>query len=244
VISFKYTVIISIFVGPYALAQSRVEKLTQALTQADGTQKVELLNKLTYEFISVDNAKAMQYCDQALSLANKLGYQKGAGRAYTYRGVYEYLSGAFSDGRTNLRRGLNLAIKSGDRETQGYSLVQIANSFLNQAQLDSSLYFFNESYTLLKDSANPASLSKLYRNLSALYGIQSKDELQKKYLVRAIRIRTLLIHTQGLQQRLIFRPIAGREQHGHLTGAPSIQPQQQPLQHRAGIGKTDLPDQL
>src|SRR5277367_916514 len=89
--------------------QSRlIDSLTNQLNKANGIEKVDILNRLTFELISQDNEKARQYSDQSLTLSNKLGYEKGIGVAYTYKGIFEYLSGEFSDGRTNLRNGLRL----------------------------------------------------------------------------------------------------------------------------------------
>src|SRR6476661_7063901 len=76
-----------------------IDSLTKRLTHADGKEKADILNQLTFELISKDNAKAMNYCDQAIALSTKLGYEKATGVAYTYKGVFEYLSGEFSDGR-------------------------------------------------------------------------------------------------------------------------------------------------
>ncbi len=140
-----------------------IDSLTNQLNKVDGIEKVELLNRLAFEFISQDNDKASQYCSQSLALSNELGYDKGAGVAYTYKGIFEYLSGEFSDGRTSLRNGLRLAIKAKDIQNQAYTLVQLGNSYLNQALIDSSFIFYNKAYQILKDSTNPETLSKLYK---------------------------------------------------------------------------------
>ncbi len=176
-----------------AFGQSRLtDSLTNQLRKVDGIKKVDILNRLTFELISQDNDKASQYCSQSLALSNKLGYEKGAGVAYTYKGISEYLSGEFSDGRTSLRSGLRLAIKANDVQNQGYTLMQLGNSYLNQSLLDSSFIFYNKAYLILKDSTSPKILSKLYKNLSALYGVKSQYEEQKKYLLRCLTIRELL----------------------------------------------------
>src|SRR6478609_1969522 len=173
--------------------QSRLtDSLTQQLDKVGGKEKVDLLNRLTFEFISNDNNKAKQYCDQSLELCKEIGYTKGEGVAYTYRGIFEYLAGEYSDGRTSLRQGLRLAIKSKDIQNQGYTLVQLGNSYLNQSLIDSSLSFYDKAYQILRDSANPKILSKLYKNMSAMYGVKSDYEQQKKYLSRCLKIRELL----------------------------------------------------
>ena len=169
-----------------------IDSLTTKLSQVSGTQKVDVLNELAYEFISRDNQKAMRYCDESLALGTQLGYNKGIGRSYTYRGVYEYLSGEFADATSDLKRGLEYSIKGNDVENQGYTLLQIGNSYLNQPKLDSAQYFYMRSYQILKDSANPVNLSKLFKNLSRLYSIKSEVKLQKQYSIRSLKIRELL----------------------------------------------------
>ncbi len=176
-----------------AFGQSRlIDSLTNQLRKVDGIEKVDILNRLTFELISQDNDKARQYCDQSLALSNKLGYEKGAGVAFTYKGIFEYLSGEFSNGRMSLRNGLRLAIRANDVSNQGYTLMQLGNSYLNQSLIDSSFIFYNKAHQILKDSTSPKILSKLYKNLSALYGTRSQYEQQKKYLFRSLKIRELL----------------------------------------------------
>lgn len=188
-----------------AFSQSNViDSLTRRLNNSAGREKIDILNQLAYELVSRDNARAMKYCDQSLSLSNKLGYEKGAALAYTYKGVYEYLSGEFSDGRSNLRNGLRLSIKANDHNNQGYALLQLGNSYLNQAVLDSSLMFYKRAHEILKDSTNPVILSKLYKNLSALYGVRGHYELQKKYLLRSLGIRELLKNQTLIANALIL----------------------------------------
>src|SRR3990170_4017102 len=58
--------------------------------------------------------------------------------------------------------------------------------------MDSALIFFKQSREIFKDSTDPATLSKLYRNISALYGQRYQADSQQIYLDRAIRIRRLL----------------------------------------------------
>jgi len=201
--------------------QSRlIDSLTNQLNKVEGIEKVDLLNRLTFEFISQDNDKASQYCSQSLALSNKLGYEKGAGVAYTYRGIYEYLAGEFSDGRANLRNGLRLAIKVKDVKNQGYTLVQLGNSYLNQALIDSSFIVYNNAYQILKDSTNPETLSKLYKNLSALYGVRSQYEDQKKYLLRCLKIRELLNNQDLIANALIGLASVYLREDDYATAAP------------------------
>lgn len=184
---------ILVILSPVAFGQIKsADSLEQVLKRAKGEVKVDVLNELTYLFITHDNAKVKAYNQQAIDLSKTIDYPKGEARAYTYRGVFEYLSGQLIEGHRNLNIGLQLATEAGDESLRGYALLQLGNCSLEEVQMDSALIFFQQSREVFKDSADPATLSKLYRNISALYGQRYQLDSQQYYLDRSIRIRRLL----------------------------------------------------
>ena len=187
-------------------AQRKVtDSLEQKLREIDGIAKVDVLNQLTYEFITHDNAKVIAYNKQALELSKKINYLKGEAKAYTYRGVFEYLSGQLDQGHRDLNQGLRMAIQAGDRSLKGYAYLQLGNCSLEEVQMDSALIFFKQSREIFKDSTDPATLSKLYRNIGALYGQRYQRDSQQVYLDRAIRIRRLLPDKTLLIEALVLK---------------------------------------
>ena len=168
------------------------DSLEQKLSKINGKEKVDVLNQLTYEFITHDNVKVIAYNKQALELSKEISYLKGEARAYTYRGVFEYLSGQLAEGHNDLNRGLRMAGQAGDRSLQGYTYLQLGNCSLEEVQMDSAFIFFKQSREIFKDSADPATLSKLYRNIGVLFGQRYQIDSQQIYLDRSIRIRRLL----------------------------------------------------
>ena len=184
---------ITSFISCTAFAQIKsADSLEQKLDKVHGKEKVDVLNQLTYKFITHDNAKVIAYNQQALDLSREIKYLKGEARAYTYRGVFEYLSGQLTEGHRDLNRGLRLATQAADMPLRGYAFLQLGSCSLEEVQMDSALIFFKQSREVFKDSTDPATLSKLYRNISALYGQRYQVDSQQIYLDRAIRIRQLL----------------------------------------------------
>ena len=187
-------------------AQRKVtDSLEQKLREIDGIAQVDVLNQLTYEFITHDNAKVIDYNNRALQLSKKINYLKGEAKAYTYRGVFEYLTGQLEQGHRDLNLGLRMAINAGDRSLKGYAYLQLGNCSLEEVQMDSALIFFKQSREIFKDSTDPATLSKLYRNIGALYGQRYQRDSQQVYLDRAIRIRRLLTDKTLLIEALVLK---------------------------------------
>ena len=179
--------------GIAGLSQSKLtDSLERILPSTQKEARADLLNQLTYEFISVDNNKVIKYNEEALSLSGKLGYVKGQAVAHTYRGVYEYLSGQFTEARKDLHRGLRLSTQAGDIRNKGYTLLQLGVCSLEEVENDSALLYFGKAHEIFRDSTDAVTLSKIYRNMSALYGQRYQYNEQEAYLDRAIVIRRLL----------------------------------------------------
>jgi signal transduction histidine kinase len=205
-IAFPLLLIACVSYGVYGQGQSIVtDSLEHRLSGENGERKVDILNRLTYEFITHDSVKVQTYNQQALDLSKRLNYLKGEARAYTYRGVDEYLSGRLRQGHADLTRGLALATQAGDEKLRGYTLLQLGVCSLEEVEMDSALHFFIRSRELFKDSTDPGTLSKLYRNMSALYGQRYQTDSQQFYLERAIRIRQLLPDKSLLAEAIILK---------------------------------------
>ncbi|HEY9044730.1 MAG TPA: ATP-binding protein [Ohtaekwangia sp.] len=189
-----------------AFGQSKLtDSLEKRLPIVNGTEKVDLLNQLTYEFITNDNARVIRYNNESVSLSRQIGYIKGEAVAHTYRGVYDYLSGQFTLAHQDLHKGLSMSIQAGDRANQGYTLLQLGVCALEEVEDDSALFYFTKSYEIFKDSTNALTLSKIYRNLSALYGQRYQYDKQQLYLDRSIVIRRLLPDKMLLADALVLK---------------------------------------
>ncbi len=171
---------------------SIADNLERRLPSTTGENRVNILNQLTYEFISVNNDKVVRYGNEALKLAKQIKYTKGEAVASTYRGVYEYQSGQFSLASNSLHIGLQLSRKIGDRVNEGYTLLQLGNMALEEVNMDSADIYFRRAHEIFKDSSHAENLSKIYRNMSALYGQRFQPDSQQYYLNKAIVIRRLL----------------------------------------------------
>jgi signal transduction histidine kinase len=186
--------------------QSRfTDSLEQKLANVTGEPRVDILNLLTYEYITIDTKKVLAYNTEALDLSKSIRYLKGEARARTYLGVHEYLSGQLPEGHRDLNTGLHLAQRANDTALYGYTLLQLGNCSLEEVEMDSAIRFFTLSRAIFQDSTDPATLSKIYRNLGALYGQRYQTDSQRYYFDRAIRIRRMLPNKSLLVEALVAK---------------------------------------
>ncbi len=204
-----------------AFAQGAIaDSLEHILPSSHGNTRVDILNQLAYEFISRDNDKVVQYSNEALHLSKKIGYVKGEGIAHTYRGVFEYLSGQFPEAHENLHMGLKLSEEADDKDNIIYTYLQLGNCGLEEVDNDSAFLYFTKAYSIFGDKTNPETLSKIFRNMSAVYGQRFQQDSQQYYLDRAIQLRrrlsdkSLLVDALALQanNKLNSGDVAAAEQ--------------------------------
>jgi signal transduction histidine kinase len=209
----------------YFLVTSSQSKITDSLEfklrTTEGQLKADILNQLTYEFISVDNDKVVRYNTEALQLSNTSKYVKGEGIAYAYRGVFEYYRGLFPEAHNSFHRALRLSTQANDRVNIGYTLLQLGNCSLEEVNMDSAHFYLNRALTVFRDSANPDMLAKVYRNLSALYGQRSLRDSQQVFLNKAIEIRRLLPDRLPLVDALLLQA-KNKIESGDVAGAEEL----------------------
>lgn len=183
------------------------DSLKNVLSKSQGEAKLSVLNKLSYELIGHDNQAADQYADEAIRLGEQIKNEKLTGVAYSQRGVNAYLSGYYPKALINLKKGLSLALTSGDRSNQGYTLLQLGNCYMDKGVFDSSKHYYDKAYLILKDSANPRNLSKLYRNLSVMYRFLGDNRMQKRYLDRALKINYAMHDEERIVDVLLLQAV-------------------------------------
>jgi signal transduction histidine kinase len=193
-IAFKgITAFLLAFLSLTAFGQGTLaDSLKHQLSTSSGETKVDILNRLAFELISVDNDRVVYYTDEAIKLAKDINYPKGEGVALTYRGLYQYQSGQFDKARTSLHSGLRLSQRVGDNVNTGYTFLQLGNMGLEQVEMDSAYFYLRKAYNVFKDSTHAENLSKVYRNMSALYGQRFQPDSQQYFLDKAIAIRRRL----------------------------------------------------
>jgi len=188
------------------------DSLKAKLSGSRGEAKLVVLNKLAYELIGEDNIKSDAYSDEAILLGKKINNPTLTGIAYSQKGVNAYLSGHYQKSIINLKKGLALSLKAKDKTNQGYTLLQLGNCYMDKGILDSSRFYYNKAYSILKDSANPLNLSKLYRNLSVLYRFSSDLKMQEKFIDRTLKINYALRDQERIVDVLILKAVLQAQQ--------------------------------
>ncbi|MGC4102713.1 tetratricopeptide repeat-containing sensor histidine kinase [Ferruginibacter sp.] len=91
------------------------------------SNRVMLLNDLFVQYREYDSAKAMEYVNQATSLAHKIGFDKGESLLLLNKGVFLNLNGENDEAEKLINQSLNIRVRINDFSGQGYCLRSLGN---------------------------------------------------------------------------------------------------------------------
>lgn len=174
-------------------AQSaHADSLTQLIKKHSGTQRVDYLNEYAIVIFSFDYRKAADAVSTAYQESVQLQYPKGMAQALIMIGIIQSHKGNDSLSIRSFLRSLSIVKKESDRQLEGRLYALVGIGYQGEDKLDSAEIYYNQSFRILKDSANPLFLSFLYLNLGKFYGIQSNRGQQIFYLNKSWDIRKRL----------------------------------------------------
>lgn len=145
--------------------------------------QLEMIDDEKYE-------KSINYLQEGLSLAQKLSDYQSQCFAYNSLGIAYFVSSQPASAITNLSKGLELAISSGDTYLQGLNYTYLAESYYSLEQLNKSVYYAFLGMYILEQ----ISLNEWRRNAGLLTIIRGKigeekfQELLSKYRSDFVRV--------------------------------------------------------
>lgn len=168
---------------------AELDSLQANVKRARGLEKIDALNALGFRQLLVDFSLAEQTIQQALELSQEEHYSKGLAESNIYFGIIENLRGNGNKSFPYFKTGIGYAQQLKLQGLHGYALTQLGNVYRNLGSYDSAIYWYDQSYSLLRDSLNPWQLSVYYRNRAILYQRLSVSEQEYTFLYKSYVIR-------------------------------------------------------
>jgi len=176
----------------HSCAQNRrpVDSMLNVLnTSAEDTNKVRLLDNISYEYCGNLYDSAIYYAELELALSQKLHYKFGEASAYNAIGMANDDKGDFLKALEYYMKSLRLKEEMGSRLLVIHAYNNIANIYTNQGNYDKALEYF---FKVLehKDELNSKSTEgNVFNNIGIIYK-------NKKQYAKAIEY-----HLKGLEAR-------------------------------------------
>lgn len=168
------------------------------VTGKQDTTRVNVLNGIGHEYSNDDPDSAIIYCMEALGLAEKLQYHKGAARAHNVIGVAYDSKGEFKKALEHY--WISLEISDRNRSAQGVAISynDIGIIYYEMAKYDSALMYF-EVALHLKDSINDrTTMASTLSNMALVFSDQGNTDKAIENLYKALAFDVELGDKQGM----------------------------------------------
>jgi class 3 adenylate cyclase len=150
-------------------AQNPADSLANLLkTAPQDTHRVTLLTDYAWEITETETEQAETRLQEALALAQKLGYTKGEANAWNGMGVLAEIRGEDSLALVNYQKALDLRRQLGDQSGIGRSLTNLGNVYESSGKLAVAIQYYRESLSVFESLKDTLRMARAYTNISGV----------------------------------------------------------------------------
>jgi adenylate cyclase len=171
-----------IFLQFFAVAQNtKIDSLQAALKNAkEDTNKVNILNLLSYELLYSDIDTTIHYAKVARDLAEKLDYRRGAAAAYLRLGQAYNNLGSYEQSQAALAKALSI---STDKSTTAKIYVNIGINHYEMSNYPEALKNYFTGLKAFEEAGDKKAIGSVYNNIALIYTeMGNYDEALRNHL--------------------------------------------------------------
>jgi tetratricopeptide (TPR) repeat protein len=161
------------------------DTLQTQLENAQGMDRVNMLNEMFRHYVHTDPKKAMDFTSKALILAESLNYTRGIAAANNNLGVAYKNQGVFDKALDYYLKSLNLYKELENEEGIATSLNNIGTIYSLKKDHDRALVYYMDSYEIFEKTKDKERMAGCLNNIGIVF--LEKGELDKalEYLTKA-----------------------------------------------------------
>ena len=182
-----------------SFSQSNEDSLLLVLQKpCQDTLKVKIFNKLYIINEYSDVKKAKEYLIQSLSLATKIGYEKGIATSLMYWGYYYENASDFPSALNSYRSALNRYSKLNNKKGVGDCYDNLGNVYYDEGNYPEALSNYFLGLKLREETKNYDGLGESYSNLGNVYSRQNNFSECLIYINKSLEIRKKINDISGV----------------------------------------------
>jgi serine phosphatase RsbU (regulator of sigma subunit) len=151
-----------------------IDSLVSSIPKINSEKKVDALNEIADWYHRNDETKSIKYANEALAIANSLGYKKGIIASYSNLSYSKLQQSSYKESLEFSIKALKLSESIKDKHLTAEAYVNIANSYLNMFNFvlaDKNYLYAAKLYSELGDSLNVAIV---YTNIAVSFDNREK----------------------------------------------------------------------
>ncbi|MFA6924247.1 MAG: tetratricopeptide repeat-containing sensor histidine kinase [Bacteroidales bacterium] len=171
-----------------AVAGNKFDSIEITLKNAKGTDRIKLLNTLSYEYSSVDLKKSLSYAKEALILSSKSKYMLGEAIAMQNLGLSNFYGGNYNKALKYIFNSIQKLqyINNTENTAFSYYLLGLIND--NLKNYTKSIDFYNKALKIYEEIKDTLGQAKTFNNIGSVYKDIGEYDDALKYLSKALKI--------------------------------------------------------
>lgn len=167
---------------------SRTDSLIQLLSRSkEDSNKVNLLNQISAA--DIQSSSALDYAQQAVTLSDKIKYNKGKALAYKNIGLHHFIKSDFIRADENWRQAQKLYAQIRDEAGLANILNNLGSIQYNLGNLSSAIEFFFKSLEASQKASDTLRTVTALNNVGLIYMAKpNTHDLAIDYLTKALKL--------------------------------------------------------
>jgi class 3 adenylate cyclase/Tfp pilus assembly protein PilF len=179
--------------------QAKLELLNEKLkTAVEDTNKVTLLQLMSFQYNSLDPELGIKYGNQSLTLAKKLGWQKGIAKSYNSIGGNLFALGDFDEALDYFQKSLKLNEESKDSSEIAKNLTNIGNIYYNLSNFSIALNYYQKALKIDIEIDDKEGEADNNGNIGNIYSDLTNYKSALKYYSKALKIHEKINNRRGI----------------------------------------------
>ncbi|MCS6808362.1 MAG: tetratricopeptide repeat protein [Bacteroidota bacterium] len=177
-----------------------IDSLKQVLTTAQGEARIDVLNRLCWEYRTSDQNRAIEYGLQALGLAEQLQSKRGMASALNNLGIVYRRRGNHPQALDYHLKALKISEEIKDSNDIGKALNRIGLVYQGQGNFAAALEYFQRSRDIYEKIRIPQGIANAMTNIGEIYSRQGSYSLALEYLVKSQAIHQEIEDLDGVAE--------------------------------------------
>ncbi|MFH1321997.1 MAG: tetratricopeptide repeat protein [Bacteroidota bacterium] len=181
-----------------------IDSLENILRSAkEDANKANILNRLCWEYKDRDLKKALEYCDQGLSLASRLEFSEGVARSLNNIGEVNRLKGNYKKAIDHHLQSLEIRRELGDKKEIANCLNNIGIVCYNQSKYEKAIDYYLQAIKISEETGDQRGIATRLNNIAGIYYYQGNYQKAMDYYRQSLEIRTELGDKRGITSCLL-----------------------------------------
>jgi len=184
--------------------QPLIDSLLKELPkQKEDTNKVNVLNALSFNYKSIDPETGITYGQQALELATKQGWKNGMAKVNMNLGNNYFFKSDRAKALEYWEKSLKIYEEAGNKTGIASATQNIALFYQYQSNFPKALEYYSKALKILQEAGDKPKISVITGNIGLVYLSQSENPQALEYFFKALKMNEEIGDNDGIMNNSV-----------------------------------------